>query len=56
MPGCERHSLESMVKEAKDAWSFGVKSFIVFPKVPDEVSRAVLITQGVIDTCIRANF
>jgi porphobilinogen synthase len=37
MPGCERHSLESMVKEAKDAWSFGVKSFIVFPKVPDEV-------------------
>jgi len=35
MPGCERHSLSSMVAEAKDAWQYGVRSFVVFPKVPD---------------------
>mmetsp|Transcript_39635 Transcript_39635/g.92647 ORF Transcript_39635/g.92647 Transcript_39635/m.92647 type:complete len:395 (-) Transcript_39635:353-1537(-) len=37
MPGCERHSLQSMVAEAKDAWQYGVRSFIVFPKVPDHL-------------------
>ena len=37
MPGCERHSLASMVAEAKDAWQYGVRSFVVFPKVPDAV-------------------
>jgi len=35
MPGCERHCLASMVAEAKDAWQYGVRSFVVFPKVPD---------------------
>ena len=29
MPGCERHSLASMVAEAKDAWQYGVRSFVV---------------------------
>ena len=37
MPGCERHSLASMVAEAKEAWSYGVKSFICFPKVDDDL-------------------
>ena len=37
MPGCERHSLQSMVAEAKDAYQYGVRSFVVFPKVPDAV-------------------
>ena len=35
MPGCERHSLKSMVAEAKDAWQYGVRTFVVFPKVDD---------------------
>ncbi|KAL3928678.1 MAG: hypothetical protein SGPRY_002287, partial [Prymnesium sp.] len=35
MPGCERHSLASMVAEAKDAWQYGVRSFVLFPKVDD---------------------
>jgi len=35
MPGCERHSLASMVAEAKDAYKYGVRTFVVFPKVPD---------------------
>jgi len=26
-----------MVEEAKDAWKFGVRSFVLFPKVPDEL-------------------
>merc|ERR1740133_619339 len=33
MPGCERHSLDSMVAEAKDAWQYGVRAFILFPKI-----------------------
>ena len=37
MPGCERHSLQSMVNEAKDAWQYGVRTFVLFPKVPDAV-------------------
>ena len=37
MPGCERHSLESMVAEAKDAWQYGVRSFVIFPKVPESL-------------------
>ena len=37
MPGCERHSLSSMVAEASEAYSYGVKSFVVFPKVADEL-------------------
>jgi len=35
MPGCERHSLASMVAEAKDAYQYGVRTFVVFPKVDD---------------------
>jgi len=35
MPGCERHCLTSMVAEAKEAYKYGVRSFVVFPKVPD---------------------
>jgi len=37
MPGCERHSLASMVAEAKDAYKYGVRTFVVFPKVPDNL-------------------
>ena len=37
MPGCERHSLPSMLAEAQDAWQYGVRSFILFPKVEDEL-------------------
>ena len=37
MPGCERHSLASMVAEAKDAWQYGVRSFVLFPKVADNL-------------------
>jgi porphobilinogen synthase len=37
MPGCFRHSKESMMKEVEEAISFGVNTFILFPKVPDNL-------------------
>jgi len=37
MPGCFRHSMESMIAEVKEAMSFGVVCFILFPKVPDSL-------------------
>ena len=37
MPGCERHSLESMLKEVGEAYNLGVKTFVLFPKVPDHL-------------------
>lgn len=37
MPGCERHSLSSMMKEIGEAWDEGVQTFILFPKVADEL-------------------
>jgi len=37
MPGCERHSLKSMLNEVCEAFDEGVKTFVLFPKVPDHL-------------------
>mmetsp|Transcript_2818 Transcript_2818/g.2955 ORF Transcript_2818/g.2955 Transcript_2818/m.2955 type:complete len:394 (+) Transcript_2818:82-1263(+) len=37
MPGCFRHSQESMLAEVEEAMSYGVGSFVLFPKVPDNL-------------------
>jgi len=37
MPGCVRHSLDSMLREVGEAWKYGVKTFVLFPKVPDHL-------------------
>ncbi|CAM9541221.1 unnamed protein product [Chrysoparadoxa australica] len=37
MPGCLRHSLGHMLQEVGEAWKYGVRTFIVFPKVPDDL-------------------
>uniref|UniRef100_A0A7S4MPM8 Delta-aminolevulinic acid dehydratase n=1 Tax=Odontella aurita TaxID=265563 RepID=A0A7S4MPM8_9STRA len=37
MPGCERHTLSSMLKEVGESYELGVKTFVLFPKVPDEL-------------------
>lgn len=37
MPGCMRHSLDSMMKEVQEATSHGIKSFILFPKIADNL-------------------
>jgi len=35
MPGCFRHSMKTMMEEVEEAIQYGVKCFILFPKVPD---------------------
>lgn len=37
MPGQSRHTLASMVEQVKKGMALGVKSFILFPKVPDNL-------------------
>ncbi|CAN0330769.1 unnamed protein product [Ascophyllum nodosum] len=37
MPGCLRHSLPHMLEEVEEAWKFGVRTFILFPQVPDHL-------------------
>mmetsp|Transcript_18121 Transcript_18121/g.36386 ORF Transcript_18121/g.36386 Transcript_18121/m.36386 type:complete len:404 (+) Transcript_18121:78-1289(+) len=36
MPGCQRHSAESMLKEIGESLELGVKAFVIFPKVADD--------------------
>lgn len=33
MPGQQRHSLKHMMEEVKEAMGYGVKTFVLFPKV-----------------------
>jgi len=37
MPGCYRHSLSSMLEEIEESIRYGVKAFILFPKIPDHL-------------------
>ena len=37
MPGCERHSLPSMLREVGEAMELGVRTFVLFPKVEDHL-------------------
>lgn len=37
MPGCVRHCAESMMSEVGEALGLGVKAFVLFPKVADEL-------------------
>ena len=37
MPGCERHSLSHMLEEVGEALQYGVNTFVLFPKVEDEL-------------------
>lgn len=37
MPGCDRHTLSSMLKEVGESIELGVNTFVLFPKVPDEL-------------------
>jgi porphobilinogen synthase len=36
MPGCERHSVESALREVGEAEALGVRSIVIFPKIPDQ--------------------
>ena len=37
MPDCFRHSMQSMMEEVHEAMQYGVKCFILFPKIPDNL-------------------
>ena len=37
MPGQQRHSLAHMMEEVEEAMQYGVKTFVLFPKVPDNL-------------------
>eukprot|EP00184_Porphyridium_aerugineum_P000483 CAMPEP_0184706278 /NCGR_PEP_ID=MMETSP0313-20130426/36677_1 /TAXON_ID=2792 /ORGANISM="Porphyridium aerugineum, Strain SAG 1380-2" /LENGTH=408 /DNA_ID=CAMNT_0027167827 /DNA_START=97 /DNA_END=1323 /DNA_ORIENTATION=+ len=37
MPDCYRHSVESAMREVQEAYNLGVRSVIIFPKIPDEL-------------------
>lgn len=37
MPGCQRHSIQSVLNEVGEALSYGVKSVVLFPKILDEL-------------------
>lgn len=37
MPGCFRHSFTTMMLEIEEAIKFGVKCFILFPKIPENL-------------------
>ncbi len=37
MPGCNRYSLVYMLEEVAEAWQFGIRQFICFPKIDDHL-------------------
>jgi porphobilinogen synthase len=37
MPGCERHSVASALKEVGEAEALGVRAVVIFPKIPEEL-------------------
>jgi porphobilinogen synthase len=57
MPGCQRHSLDSMLKEIGESYELGVKTFVLFPKIPDELKSNLGVEaynpEGIIPRAIR---
>jgi porphobilinogen synthase len=37
MPGCERHSVASALKEVGEAEALGVRAIVIFPKIPEDL-------------------
>ena len=58
MPNYYRFSLDLAVKEAKELWQMGLKSVLLFVKVPDELKdnagKEALNTEGLMQRAIRA--
>ena len=57
MPGQSRHTLDSMVTEVEAGMALGVKSFILFPKVPDDLKTnfadACYDPEGIVPRALR---
>ena len=58
MPGCVRHSIESLVKEAGEAHALGIPAVVLFPRIPDELktpqAEECFNAEGLIPRAIRA--
>ncbi len=37
MPGCQRWSLEGLVREATSAWEAGIRAIVLFPRIADDL-------------------
>jgi porphobilinogen synthase len=57
MPGCQRHSLDSMLREVGESYELGVKTFVLFPKVPDELKTNLGVEaynpEGIVPRAVR---
>jgi porphobilinogen synthase len=57
MPGCERHTLDSMLREVGESYELGVKTFVLFPKVPDELKTNLGVEaynpEGIVPRAVR---
>lgn len=57
MPGCQRHSLPSMLQEIGEALELGVKAFVLFPKVDDALKTNLACEaynpEGIVHRAIR---
>ncbi|MEW6001558.1 MAG: porphobilinogen synthase [Nitrospirota bacterium] len=56
MPGCFQESVEEVVKDAKDVYSLGIPSVLLFgiPEYKDEIGSGAYDDQGVVQNAIRA--
>jgi porphobilinogen synthase len=58
MPGCMRHSVESLVKEAGEAFKLGVPAVVLFPRIADELktrdARECFNDNGLVPRAIQA--
>jgi porphobilinogen synthase len=57
MPGCARHSLDSMLSEVGESMALGVKAFVLFPKVADELKTNLGVEaynpEGIVPRAVR---
>jgi porphobilinogen synthase len=57
MPGCQRHSLDSMMAEIGESYELGVKTFVLFPRVPEELKTNLGVEaynpEGIVPRAIR---
>ncbi|MBL9117055.1 MAG: porphobilinogen synthase [Verrucomicrobiaceae bacterium] len=58
MPGCVRHSIDSLVQEAGEAHALGVPAVVLFPRIADELktrdARECSNDDGLVPRAIRA--
>ena len=58
MPGCARLPLADLVAEAKEAWQLGIRSVVLFPKIPEaqktSEGRECYNPQGLVPRAIAA--